>query len=96
MGQLTLILAVFVTTALLIEDAKCYDFPPNFCWIPGDSTDSRAVFLEDCPNLSDFKYLPRPPHTSQVLGVHPKVCCPSLRVEDPNFLEEEDEYDYIC
>ena len=106
MGQLKLILVVFVSVAL-IEDAKCIfskcnakclDRPPNYCWLPGDchyttststvtngECNSRAVFLEDCPNLSDFKFLPKPAHDSQELGVHPKVCCPRVGVA----IEEE-------
>ena len=93
MRQLTLIVVLFVTIA------KCFDYPPNFCWIPGDRVDSRAVFLEDCPNLSDFKYLPKPvSYQVQLLGVHPKVCCPrvgkSKLLEPYSDEEEEEEYSY--
>merc|ERR1711988_1132551 len=86
-------------------DAKCFEFPPNYCFIPGEDDTSRSVFLEDCPNLSDFKYLPKPAPYYVSLGVHPKVCCPKVgkaKLLEPNsdeddsedaFVEEED-YDY--
>ena len=99
MRHLTLIVLVLVSIAL-IEDAKCFDIPPNYCWLPGDSLDSRNVFLEDCPNLSDFKYLPKPASYQAALGVHPKVCCPKVgkaKLLEPNSDEDdsfENEEDY--
>ena len=86
MRQLTWSQVVLVCTAFS-KYAKCqveqnaqqdFNFPPNFCWIPGDRTDSRAVYLEDCPNLNEFKYLPKPVSHVAMLGVHPKVCCPKV------------------
>ena len=70
------------------KHSKCSeeDFPPNFCFNPGDS-DSRSVFLEDCPNLSWFKYLPKPSKIN--LGVHPKVCCPGKKAGTKVETEEE-------
>ena len=88
MGQLKLILVVFVSFAL-IEDAKCLDHHQccsHHCYSTTTPTayycecNSRAVFLEDCPNLSDFKFLPKPADDSSEWGVHPKVCCPRVGV----------------